>query len=110
MLTNDDIVAFHTIMAENLPQVIITYKQGLVTKTNITALISNQIFEKIDDENVLTRTMTTDFVVKAADINLTPKRNDVITYSGSNYEVTEPVYDTCDPYRFIFRIHTKKIS
>jgi len=102
--------------------VTVTYQRA-GQQAQLAAVVGQTIFEQADDYGVVTRIESRDFLVSAADLQfdgqpIEPARGDRIVETDltgmHTYEVMapgdEPPWRYSDPYRQVYRIHTKQIE
>jgi len=95
----------------------VVYSRGEDTVT-LSATIGSTVFEQTDEYNVVERTESRDFLVRAVDLVMVPERGDQVRETVGTqvfvYEVmapgSEPHYRYSDPNRATLRIHTKHVD
>jgi len=96
----------------------ITYRRG-EKSASIAAVVGQTTFDQTNEYGVVTSTTSRDFLIAVSDLLLDgqpiePARGDQIDDSGRTYEVMapgdEPHWRFADPYRLIYRVHTKEIT
>ena len=75
------------------------------------ALVGRTIFRQVASSGVDIRTETRDFVFRAADLAVEPRRGDRVEWGGRKWEVWgaggEPAWRWSDPQHAALRVHTK---
>lgn len=91
----------------------VTYSRG-ATDIVVTAAPGNTLTESTFADGSVRTTRIADFLIKVADLGLTPKQGDRITWDGRLYEVRHPsggrVFDEAGPYKQLFRVHTVEVN
>jgi hypothetical protein len=85
----------------------------------VSATVGKTVFDLDRGYGIVEHFESRDFLIRTDDLILNgsktiPKRGDRITDDGNTYEVmspnSEPHYRFSDPYRRLFRIHTKLVG
>jgi hypothetical protein len=100
----------------------VVYRRGAAEK-EVQATIGRTEFEQADDAGLIHRTESRDFLIRTVDLDLgsgpvLPRAGDQVRETAGTqvfvYEVNapggQPPFRYSDPYRRVFRIHTKHIA
>ena len=80
----------------------------------VNAIVGRTVFKQTSENGAFVRTQTRDFLIGRNNLDREPAAGDTIAYDGRTFEVMapggEPVWRWSDPYRQVYRIHTKCVS
>lgn len=92
----------------------ITYRRGGGVSVQLAAIPGRSMSE-VDQGDGYVRTMQlNDFIVKRAELSLTPQPGDRIEWASRKFEVVhlagERQYETLGPWSVLYRIHTREVA
>lgn len=90
----------------------VSYTQGVTTKT--VTVVPGRTRTTVETQSGIARSdRLNDWIVESSDLALTPQRADTLLWGARKFEVMNTsggrVYDECDQYGKLLRIHTKEV-